>query len=251
MLRKSGNGRWIRIVPGKGLSQQTTRTLWSNLYCKAGIQDDFVLRALICDGPLLLAWVGMFQSAPPSQDQGRVLSSLLPSLLKRLKVERALGPSGLNWAALNTVLERISRPAFLLKSAGGIVHANFAGQALAGSDLARLHEQLQSSLRGADSGFEITRLACTGVSQLYLVVQRQAEALDASLLERAADAFHLTARETAVLSKLVNGESNQRIGTALGCSESNVERYVTRLYRKARVENRRALIAGFWGGRHP
>jgi DNA-binding CsgD family transcriptional regulator len=247
VLRKENNRRTIRLLPGAGLWRRRDRSLWSNLYRNAGIHNDFVLRALICDGPVLLAWLGMFQPQPPTQHQEHLLSSLLPSLEKRLKVERVLGNSGYHWETLETVMEKIGRTAFLLTGSGSVMHANSAGQRLMDADSVGLHEQLQLSLRaGLESGFELTRLECTGVPDHFLAVQRRALAADTSRLAASVGRWQLTAREAAVLAKLARGDSNRRIGATLGCSESTVERQVTSLFRKAGVEGRAALITMFW-----
>ncbi|WP_228564889.1 LuxR family transcriptional regulator [Myxococcus sp. AB036A] len=58
--------------------------------------------------------------------------------------------------------------------------------------------------------------------------------------------WSLTARESEVLTHIIQGETNKSIAGRLGCAERTVEVHVTHLLSKAQVESRSALIARFF-----
>ena len=51
-------------------------------------------------------------------------------------------------------------------------------------------------------------------------------------------AHHLSSRETAILSCLVNGDSNKRIARDMGVAEATVKTHIKAILRKIRVKNR-------------
>ena len=91
----------------------------------------FQLRALVCEGSTLLAWVGALRSEPFSPREQRILQELVPSLQRRLELETRLREAGLLGSALEAALEALGQPAYVLTSKGRVVYANSAGRALA------------------------------------------------------------------------------------------------------------------------
>jgi DNA-binding NarL/FixJ family response regulator len=49
-----------------------------------------------------------------------------------------------------------------------------------------------------------------------------------------------------VLALLVDGLGNREIAARLGCSIGTIENHVTKLLKRAAVDNRAALTARFW-----
>jgi DNA-binding CsgD family transcriptional regulator len=246
--KKSKRGRPIHLPLNPRLSDDKDRVLANQLLVAAGISDHFILRSLICEGSSLLAWVGVFQPEPPTDKQRDILKALLPALQKRLKVERLIGKSAFNAAALDLVLEKVSVPAFLITASGAIVHTNSAGRTLASSDWRRLEQSLRDSLRasGPESPFDLTRLSWAGAPDHYFAVKRAASREQATRLEEAVKSWRLRLQGARVLSRLVQGDPNKAIAAKLGCAESTIELYVTEILRRAGVDSRAALIAKFW-----
>ncbi len=246
--KKSSRGRPIHLPLNARLSAEKDRLLANQLLIAAGVQDDFILRALICEGSSLLAWLGIFQAAPPTDRQREIFKALLPALQKRLKVERLIGKSAFNAAALDLVLEKVTAPAFLITASGAIVHMNSAGRVLASSDWRRLEQSLHESLLapGPESPFDLTRLSWTGAPDHYLAVQRPAPREHVTRLDEAVKRWCLRPQGARVLSRLVQGDPNKAIAARLGCAESTIELYVTEILRQAGVDSRAALIAKFW-----
>ncbi len=58
--------------------------------------------------------------------------------------------------------------------------------------------------------------------------------------------WELTARQASVLALIAEGLSNKEIATRLQCSVGTIENHLTRLFRRASVDNRAALAASFW-----
>jgi len=246
--KKSRRGRPIHLPLNTRLSEEQDRLVANRLLVAAGVQDDFILRSLICEGSSLLAWLGIFQPEPPTDKQRDIFKAVLPALQKRLKVEQLIGKSAFNAAALDLVLEKVAAPAFLITATGAIVHTNSAGRALASSDWRRLEQSLRDSLRasGPESPFDLTRLSWAGAPDHYFAVQRAAPREHATRLEEAVKRWRLRLQGARVLSRLVQGDPNKAIAAKLGCAESTIELYVTEILRRAGVDSRAALIAKFW-----
>jgi DNA-binding CsgD family transcriptional regulator len=206
------------------------------------------LRALICEGSSLLAWLGTFQPTPPTERQREIFKALLPALQKRLKLERLLGKSAFTAGALELVLEKVVSPAFFITASGAIVHTNSAGRVLARTDWRRLEQSLRDSLLspGPESPFDLARISWAGAPDHYLAVQRAAPREHAERLDEAVKRWSLRPQGAKVLSRLVNGDPNKAIAAKLGCAESTIELYVTEILRQAGVDSRAALVAKFW-----
>jgi len=249
LVKKANRGRPIHLSLNLRLLEESDRQAAEQLLVSAGVQDDFILRALICDGSSLLAWLGIFLPTPASEEQRELLQALIPALQKRLKVERLVGKSAFNAGALDLVLEKVAGPAFLVTGAGAIVHTNSAGRVLASADWQQLEQSLRESLVAEGPGsspYDLTRLSGAGSPDHYLAVQRPVAREHATRLDQAATLWRLRPRGTRVLSRLVQGDANKSIAAKLGCAESTIELYVTKILRQAGVESRAALIAKFW-----
>lgn len=250
IARRGSRRRPVQLIPGEGLMDPDCRRSWVSLYREAGIDKQYLLRMLICDGATLLAWLGVFLPEQASEHARQVLSSLAGPLQKRLKLETLVGKSSASAAVLETVLERLAAPSFLLLAEGKIEHANSSGRAMMNANPFGLRESLLKCLtpngNGTDRAFDVTRLSSAGVPDHYLAVQRRGPEHDASKVEEAVKRWGLRPPGARVLSKLIHGHANKTIAEKLGCTESTIELHVTHILRQAAVDSRAALIAKFW-----
>ena len=219
--------------------------LFEEFFARWGVDDYSQLRALICDGPVLLAWVGGMRSAPFDARATRVLRALVPALRARLQVEARLGRLGGAVDPLSrAVLEHVAGAGFVVDARGSVVLANAAARAMllrAPRDtVAMLHP---SARRRPDVNITSVDLATQGVGPLRLVIVQE-EALRAEHAARAVAGRHgLTPRETEVLTQLARGASNLRIAHTLGCAERTVEVHVARVLVKLDCATRAEAIA--------
>jgi DNA-binding NarL/FixJ family response regulator len=65
-------------------------------------------------------------------------------------------------------------------------------------------------------------------------------------LQAASREWKLTPRQTAVLERVVRGDSNKQIAERLRCTENTIEVHVSALLRKAAVDSRVTLAVEFW-----
>lgn len=115
-----GEVRWGAYNPGRPEPGQRNRLFESTprklrdmplartLYPRLGIGGMHQLRALVCDGPSLLAWVGGWQDARFEARQRAILAALVPDLQRRLAIERQLA-RGPRSALLEAALEAVGR----------------------------------------------------------------------------------------------------------------------------------------------
>ncbi len=248
LVKKARRGRPIHLSLNGGLSSEQERLRTQQFLAAGDIENDFVLRALICDGSTLLAWLGIFQPTPPTEKQREIFAALIPALQKRLKVERLVGKTAFNATALDLVLEKLAAPAFLITAAGAIVRTNSAGRLVARADWRGLEQSLRDSLLapGPESAYDLTRLSWMGVPDHYLAVERPSPHQHVHRLDEAVKQWSLRTRGAKVLSRLVQGDANKAIAAKLGCAESTIELHVTEILRQAGVDSRAALIAKFW-----
>src|SRR5207247_1637416 len=99
------------------------------------LSESDVLRVLVCEGPALLAWVGVFRAAKFSRADARRFDELVPALQRRLAFEQKLADAERLGADLAAALERMAAPAFVLRKGNAVVHANAAGRALLDDEL--------------------------------------------------------------------------------------------------------------------
>ena len=250
-LYDRGAAAWRRLGIGPSQLAQVRGRVTEGavtLYHQLKMEHMFQLRALVCEGSTLLAWVGALRSEPFTPREQRLLQELVPSLQRRLELETRLREAGLLGSALEAALEALGQPAYVLTSKGRVVYANTAGRARADRASPHLVEAVQRHGLGEPPppGTSITALQVRGLSPHYLVVDRSAEAQSSSRIHVWATRWGLTVREAEVLELIVQGTSNKNIAARLGCAERTVEVHVTHVLSKAQVESRSALIAKFF-----
>ena len=205
------------------------------------------LRVLVCDGPVLLAWVGAFRRAPFTDRERCLLAAIVPQLRIRLAVERQLRQAMVSQAALETALEAGGAPAFVLRRPGIVVHANSAGAALLECERRATREALRRVAAGcADASYLAFSFSSAGLPDHWLAIRRPVPEVPARRAAAAALTWGLTPRQRDVLALLATGKCNKEIATELGCAERTVELHVSACLDKARCEQRAGLVARFW-----
>jgi DNA-binding CsgD family transcriptional regulator len=223
--------------------------LSEQVFRPAGVARHDQHRVLFCDGPRLLAWVGVFTPGPTTAREQTLFRKLVTPLRRRLKLEQRLNEAAIYSRAFSAAIELAPTATFLLRGDGSVVHTNSIGRALMADRSVDLRARLRAARAGRDPSVSLTSIAEPGMPELYLAVLEQPQNdLEGRLLQAVRE-WKLTRRQVDVLRELVVGESNKGIGEKLRCGESTVEFHVTSLLRKARVESRAALVARFWSTR--
>ncbi|MCP3099698.1 LuxR C-terminal-related transcriptional regulator [Myxococcus sp. K15C18031901] len=218
------------------------------VFRQLGMERMAFLRTLVCEGPALLGWVGLTREEPFTEREQRLLQALTPTLQRRLTMETRLRESGLMSTALEVAMEALGRAAWVVSGSGRVVHANSAGRVWLERGEPELAEQLKRGAQGVPcSGpLTLTPLRTTGLPAHYLAIDTGTASSAAARVQALAARWSLTARESEVLTHIVQGETNKAIAGRLGCAERTVEVHVTHLLAKAQVESRSALIARFF-----
>jgi DNA-binding CsgD family transcriptional regulator len=203
------------------------------------------MRALICEGASLLAWVGAFRARPFVREEQRLLGALVPALQRRLALERRMGEAQRSAGEIGAVLEEVPAAAFVLGRGGAVLHANAAGRSLLDRDRVPVVARLSSAVRGRAQGVQLARLAPDG--GLYLAIV-QAPADPAPLVAVARLRWRLTPRQAQVLQLVALGMSNRAVAASLECAVSTVELHVTALLEKSQCGSRAHLVATLWSG---
>jgi DNA-binding CsgD family transcriptional regulator len=205
------------------------------------------MRALVCDGPWLLTWIGGFRDEPFTSLEESALARLIAPLQRQLQVDRILGGS-CSFGTLASALEAIASPAFLARPTGAIDFANEAGRRLFTCRGSSLAHSLRSALAAPERAAHATVLPLhsVGAHGLALIVLRGERVSDDARLSMVRARWGLTAREGEVLALTARGDANKDIAAKLRCSPRTAERHVTALLRKAKVDTRARLVAKYW-----
>jgi DNA-binding CsgD family transcriptional regulator len=207
----------------------------------AGIGTYAQLRVLLCEGPSLLAWFGAISGEPFTMRHRRILRALAKPMHRRLLAERRIERGKLATHAVDALLEAVASPAFIVDDRARIREINSAGRRLLATRDREVRAALADALAGRPSTprIRLTRLHDGGAYWLAIAEVDRVQARVAAATERLA----LTQREAEVLLWVVRGASNQRIAAELACSERNVEAHLARMFEKADVPSRTALVA--------
>ncbi|MCA1829702.1 MAG: LuxR C-terminal-related transcriptional regulator [Myxococcales bacterium] len=235
----------LRTADIAAITGQRTPAVVRSFLPRFALSESDQLRALICDGPVLLAWVGGFRARPFARAGVRQLQAIVPSLQRRLALERSLVEAQRTAQQISDALEQVPAAAYVLGRGGAVLHANAAGRSVLERERKTVEEQLSAALRGGESSIQIARLAPHSDLQLAIA---QAPSDPAPRVAAARLRWQLTNRQTQVLHLVAQGFSNRRVAASLGCSESTVELHVTALLEKAGGESRAQLVASVWGG---
>lgn len=147
-------------------------------------------------------------------------------------------------AALQAALEALGGAAVVIRSPAAILIANARARALLAADRERVLAALRAPGPGDARG--AVRLALEGHPGHALVLLPD---LDGDACHRVASIsrrWGLTPRQSAVLARVAQGDTNRTVATRLGCSEKTVELHVSALLAKTRCTSRSHLVATFW-----
>jgi DNA-binding CsgD family transcriptional regulator len=220
--------------------------LIEEIWPKVGLGGHDQIRALLCDGPSLLAWIGGLRPEPFTQREKRLFSALVPAARRALVLHRRLSDASIARAGLAAALEALGVSAFVTSATGRVQHANAAAAMWLDQSRASIQNLLRDAAAGRDVGALVARLAVPGLPAHFLVLLRGTNAVVAARHGVAVTLWGATVREAQVLRWLAEGDANKEISVKLGCSEVSVERHVTSLMRKARCDGWARLIMRFW-----
>jgi DNA-binding CsgD family transcriptional regulator/PAS domain-containing protein len=249
-LLESGGGQDVDIYRLPLTDEARVRLLddiarGEEFHRRAGILHHHQLRVLACDGPVLLAWVGILTDAPVTPRQRRLFRRLVRPLVFRLRLEARMRSAPIHRAGLELALEALCQPAYLVSRSGTIVHANELGRRAMESSSGTVAGAVAGAIDG-EPGYDVGSLALRGASGGFLVVARPGSSGDPAAAEarlrQVAAHFALTRRQVDVLRGLLRGHSNRRIALALGCSERTVEVHVRKLFAKMDATSRAEVI---------
>lgn len=216
------------------------------VYTALGVRDSDQLRMLICQGPRLLAWIGVVRGQPFDEDDARILQALAGTLTQRFAAHRETSAAPAHARLLEHVLDSLGEPAFLLSAKGQVEFCNDAARVLLESDHGRFSfSALQRAiLRGQTTGdFTVTTLRSCGVPDYLLAIHNQRPSNRALAVARAGRAWQLRSRATAVLEQVARGLGNKEIASELACAEVTVEKQLTQIFRSANVRSRVELLS--------
>lgn len=237
------------VVLGERELAPTRSAATRGLCQRLGVAHFPQMRVLVCDGSMLLAWVGTTREEDFSDEEHRLLHGLVPSLRARLGMHRMLEAGAVQ--GLDAAVDEIDAPAFMMTAKRVVAHTNAAGAALLrtrrAETLARIDQAIDRPERGSgDVGRQVR--ACGSGAPFWLVVLRASRARGLVELEDASRRWSLTRRERDVLALVARGHANKDVATKLGCAVATVEIHVSAILRKAGVDSRAQVVARFWTG---
>ncbi len=210
------------------------------------------LRALVCDGPVLLGWFGILHPDETTARQALLLTALVPAMRRRLAIERRLATGVHHARALEVALTQLGAAAFVVSATGVIHETNAHGHALLVSHRRDIAMALADALTGTANAIaiELTPVAETGVGPRWLAIVRDApsELRIAAAVGRWASVWNLTPRQRQVLELLARGQPNATIAALLAVSSRTIELHVSALLARGGVESRSALLARVLAG---
>lgn len=204
-------------------------------------------RALICDGPSMLAWFGALHPETETVRQRRLITALVPAMRARLTLERRLAAAPRTSAALRAAIEQLGAAAFILGAHGTIHETNVAGRALLTQDRTEITGALEDALAGRANAREIALVPLVerGVAGHYLAIVRHdpVEGRIASCVQYCVTRWSLTPRQAEVLALAARGQANATIAATMRLGERSIEQHMTAIFDRAGVDSRAALVA--------
>jgi DNA-binding CsgD family transcriptional regulator len=144
---------------------------------------------------------------------------------------------------LLTILERIEGAAFVTDSRGRILAANRQASTVYERAATDLRAHIAGPAR-APSGQEIIVQEVVGTNgETFRLCVLRAAPSNAQFAARAARHFGLTPRQRQTLELLLDGASNLRIASILGCAERTAEVHVAAVITKMGCANRAGAVA--------
>lgn len=149
-------------------------------------------------------------------------------------------------AALDTALNALNAPAFVLDREGEILRTNVSGRILLDRDSEGVLRSLSRVIAGRTGAleWEVTPLRGTDKPRGFLAIQRspRGESGVSDPLRTASERWRLTPRQTEVLRLTARGHTNASIAETLRIGQGTVEFHLAAIFDKAGVDNRARLI---------
>jgi DNA-binding CsgD family transcriptional regulator len=250
--RKTGWAAYNAVLPEQEQRNRVIETghlrtpIARELYPIIGLDSLDCVRVLVCEGPTMLAWVGIYEPGTVAPWQRSALQALVKPLRERLSVERKLERYAPTQAGLEAALECTPSPAFVLTGRGGVEPGNGLARAALRADRKGVVESLHAAVRGESDagGYTITVLDNPGGQPWFLAVSRAPSTpLHRAKAAAATQRFALSERQSDILELLLQGIRSAEIARRLGISPSTLEKHLSVLYQRVEVDNRSALIA--------
>lgn len=230
------------IASISGTHPRSTST-YHEFFPRYGMERCDQLRALLCEGASLLAWVGGFRAGPFGNRERADLQKVLPDLRARLLLERRAFRTRLTGALVPVLLEAVVGPAFIIGQNGRVLEANSRGSAWLSADRTAAVEALRNAIHGDRSTFSAIRVDMKSSPVAWFVFQSASPPGSGRRFDQRIRDWRLTPRQIEVARLLSKGLSNKAIAAELNCAEKTVELHVTAVLRKAEVDSRAALLA--------
>jgi DNA-binding CsgD family transcriptional regulator len=220
----------------------------AKLHSRMGLGGLLEMRMLVCEGPMLLSWIGGWREHPFDARDVWILRRVGRAARRPLRMSRAL-PAGVAWNGFEVALDALEVEAFVVGAKGHVEFANRLGALRLSSDRATVERELASSLapRSEERPFDLHPLGLGGAPPLFLAMRSATptRALEARLAE-ARTRWGLTPRHVSLVRLLARGDPNKDVATKLGLSVGTVEVYISEILRRAKVESRLQLVAKLW-----
>ncbi len=239
--------RVIDPVATRSYDELAELPIYRHVIEPVGLQRYHQPRILICDGDSLLGWLGAFHDREFEPRQTAVLGWLGAPFRRRLRFERDLAVATRAQAVLEHALNHVGAPAFVIGAHGQVHETNAAGRTLLDTRPADVQASLTAALGGGTGplAFDLTRITVTATPDVFLAILRSgsSDARIASSVATVAARWSLTARQREVLELVVRGVATATIAGNLRISTRAVELHLTRLFDRAGVDHRAALVA--------
>jgi DNA-binding CsgD family transcriptional regulator len=213
-----------------------------------GYADHAQSRVLVCDGPLLLAWIGAFRRSGVRDARDHAcIRAIARAARGPLRLARSFGRTATT--ALEAAFEAYPGEIYLARRSGHVELANECGSSRLlqqASVIVALRESIAAHPT-AHGEFEIQPVRGGMGRDLFLATRSRCRT--SALVARIAatiDRWKLTRREGQVLACLMEGDANKDIAIRLAMSIRTVEQHVATILARARVESRLRLVAKVW-----
>ncbi|MGO8992646.1 MAG: response regulator transcription factor [Polyangiaceae bacterium] len=209
-------------------------------------------RILLCDGPILLAWIGAMRPVGDRNVFERdLLRALALGVRRRLRI--ALGvPTGIARSTFEVSLDAYPGEAYVVRATGRVEYANALGAArlaVAARDLERELATTVAHHPNPSNGFELHPLRGRALPPFFLATRPSVCPGDLDRrIEHARTRWGLTPRRLEVLRRLALGDSSKDIAARLQISSRTVEEHVAAMMLLAKVDTRLRLVVRVWKG---
>jgi len=217
-----------------------------DLWPVLGVGGHDQIRALVCEGSTLHAWIGGFREEPFTNRERALFTSLIPALKASLALRRRLLDADVATKGLASALEVLGSPTFVARAGGQVGHANRQGRDLLDRRPGDTRESIVDAIRRRPAEAYVASLLTAASPSWFLVVLRPKGVTAEGRMAEAVKRWRLTPRECDVLTCVLDGDSGKEIALKVNLHQGSVERHTTSILRKAKCDSRARLIATFW-----